>query len=72
MGLLDKLLTATGTKIAFVNRANLEFALDGVKTKFGYESSYDIMAKKAVYLIFQIVNGHPLADGNKRTVHSQV
>ena len=65
--LIDNLLDKTGTRIAFLNRANLEFTLDSVRTKFGDESSNDVMAKKTAYLISQIVNCHPLADGNKRT-----
>lgn len=67
IALIDKLLGDTGTKMAFLNRANLEFTLDSVKTKFGDEPSNDVMAKKTAYLISGIVNGHPLADGNKRT-----
>lgn len=65
--LIDKLLKDTGTKLVFLNRANLEFALDNVRIKFGKELNKDVIAKKTAYLISQIVNGHPLADGNKRT-----
>ena len=67
IGLLEELLSETGTKLAFLNRTNLEFTLDSVRTKFGNEVNNETVAKKATYMIFQIVNGHPLADGNKRT-----
>ncbi len=67
IALVDKLLSDTGTKLAFLNRANLEFTLDSLQTKFGSELSNDVIAKKAAYLVSQIVSGHPLADGNKRT-----
>ena len=67
IGLLEELLSETGTKLAFLNRTNLEFTLDSVRTKFGNELNNETVAKKATYMIFQIVNGHPLADGNKRT-----
>jgi len=67
ISLIEKLLKDTGTKLAFLNRANLEFTLDSMQIKFGKELNKDTMAKKAAYLISQIVNGHPLADGNKRT-----
>lgn len=65
--LLEKLLSETGTKLAFLNLTNFEFTLDSVRTKFGNELNNETVAKKATYMIFQIVNGHPLADGNKRT-----
>ena len=65
--LIDKLLKDTGTNLAFLNRSNLEFALDSLRIKFGKELNKDVMAKKTAYLILQVVNGHPLADGNKRT-----
>jgi len=65
--LVDKLLKETGTRLAFLNRANLEFAFDTMRIKFGNELNKDVIAKKTAYLISQIVNGHPLADGNKRT-----
>jgi death-on-curing protein len=65
--LTDKLLKDTGTEIAFLNRANLEFTLDSLRTKFGNDQNKDVITKKTAYLISQIVNGHPLADGNKRT-----
>ncbi len=61
------MLSDTGTKLAFLNRTNLEFTLDSLRTKFGHELNTDVMAEKSAYLVFQIVNGHPLADGNKRT-----
>jgi death-on-curing family protein len=38
-----------------------------MRIKFGNELNKDVIAKKTAYLISQIVNGHPLADGNKRT-----
>ena len=46
VALVDRLLSDTGKKMAFLNRINLEFVLNSVKTKFGNESSRDIMAKK--------------------------
>lgn len=61
------MLQNTGTKLAFLNRTNLEVALDSIRIKFGKDSNKDIIAKKTAYLISQIVNGHPLVDGNKRT-----
>ena len=67
IGLLEELLSETGTKLAFLNRTNLEFTLDSVRTKFGNELNNETVAKKATYMIFQIVSSHPLADGNKRT-----
>ncbi|MDH2906802.1 MAG: type II toxin-antitoxin system death-on-curing family toxin [Candidatus Nitrosotalea sp.] len=67
IGLLEKLLSETGAKLAFLNRTNLEFTLDSVRTKFGNELNNETMAKKAAYMMFQIVSSHPLVDGNKRT-----
>lgn len=65
--LIEELLYDTSTKLAFVNRTNFEFTLDSVKTKFGNEPNKNTIAKKTAYMISQIVSGHPLADGNKRT-----
>lgn len=65
--LIEELLYNTSTKLAFVNRTNFEFTLDSVKTKFGNEPNKNTIAKKTAYMISQIVSGHPLADGNKRT-----
>lgn len=52
--LVDKLLKETGTRLAFLNRANLEFAFDTMRIKFGNELNKDVIAKKDS--IFDISN----------------
>lgn len=62
---IDRHLKWTNTKAAYLNKSNLQYILDVVKTKFN--SDENALQKKASFMLTQIVKSHPLADGNKRT-----
>lgn len=49
-----------GSNGAFINKNNLEFALDKAKNA-------KTLAKAASAILYGIVTGHPFVDGNKRT-----
>jgi len=62
---IERHLSWTNTKPAYLNKSNLQFILDATKTKFN--SDKNPLQKKASFMLSQIVKSHPLADGNKRT-----
>lgn len=49
-----------GSNGVFINKNNLEFALDKARNA-------KILSKSASVLLYGIVTGHPFVDGNKRT-----
>ena len=62
---IERHLSWTNTKTAYLNKSNLQFILEATKTKFN--SDKKSLQKKASFILTQIVKSHPLADGNKRT-----
>ena len=62
---IERHLSWTNTKPAYLNKSNLQFILEATKTKFN--SDKKPLQKKASFMLTQIVKSHPLADGNKRT-----
>lgn len=62
---IERHLSWTNTKTAYLNKSNLQFILEATKTRFN--SDKKPIQKKASFMLTQIVKSHPLADGNKRT-----
>jgi len=61
---IERHLGWTNTKATYLNKSNLQFILEATKTKFNSEKKP--LQKKSSYLLTQIVQSHPMADGNKR------
>ena len=70
--LYDQIIAMTGGEHGYISKANLEYLLDAVKDIGERLERRRALAKKAAYLLYNIIVLHPFVNGNKRTGYDLV
>ncbi len=70
--LYDQIITMTGGAHGYISRSNLEYLLDTVKDVGERLHRKQAVAKKAAFLLYNIIVLHPFVNGNKRTAYELV
>lgn len=65
--LYDQIIAMTGGEQGYISKSNLEYLLDTVKDIGERLDRRQALAKKAAYLLYNIIVLHPFVNGNKRT-----
>lgn len=70
--LYDQIIASTGGEHGYLSRSNLEYLLDTVKDVGERLRRKQALAKKAAFLLYNIIMLHPFVNGNKRTAYELV
>ncbi len=65
--LYREIIRKTGGESGYLNRSNLDYILDAVKDIGERLPRREALIKKAVFLLYNIIQMHPFLNGNKRT-----
>lgn len=67
--LYERIVKATGGEHGYLSRSNLDYLLDTVKDVGERLPRKQAIAKKAAFLLYNVIVIHPFLNGNKRTAH---
>lgn len=70
--LYDQIIAMTGGERGYFSKSNLEYLLDTVRDVGERLQRKRAVAKKAAYLLYNIIVLHPFVNGNKRTAYELV
>lgn len=70
--LYAQIIAMTGGEHGYLSKSNLEYLLDTVKDIGERLERKQALAKKAAYLLYNIIVLHPFLNGNKRTAYQLV
>jgi len=70
--LYRRVIQMTGGESGYLSRSNLEYLLDTVKDVGERLERKPAIAKKAAFLLYNVVVLHPFVNGNKRTAYELV
>lgn len=70
--LYDQIIAMTGGESGYLSKSNLEYLLDTVKDVGERLNRKQALAKKAAFLLYNIIVLHPFVNGNKRTAYELV
>lgn len=70
--LYDQIIAMTGGEQGYLSKSNLEYLLDTVKDVGERFHRRQALAKKAAFLLYNIIVLHPFVNANKRTAYELV
>ena len=65
--LYDRITKSTGGESGYLSKSNLEYLLDAVRDIAETLPRKQAIAKKASFLLYNVIVVHPFLNGNKRT-----
>ena len=70
--LYDQIIAMTGGEHGYLSKSNIEYLLDTVKDVGERLHGKQALAKKAAFLLYNMIVLHPFINGNKRTANELV
>ncbi len=70
--LCNQIIAMSGGELGYLSKSNLEYLLDTVKDVGERLRGKQALAKKAAFLLYNVIVLHPFVNGNKRTGYELV